>query len=192
MCVHSTFSWQVQGSRYGMTGHPLMTFVQVCSMAALRDKAPKKHVPRAGPINQAGEGKLGNSTLSWEITPRREQKVHRENARDREGEGDWNPVIRSSWNWTQSKTSSRLTSPRIIRNSFQLCGKRLFTLSAQMPPWRNSMKWVSGKCQHGSKIQLPMAWLGGDRPGRWGWWNNLLFPKQHHRGKGTLDPGVAE
>lgn len=123
------------------------------------------------------KGKLGNSILSWEITPRREQKVHRENAREGEREGDWNTVIRSSWNWKQSKTSSWLTSPRIIRNSFQLCGKSLSALSAQMPPWRNSMKWVSGKCQHGSEIRLPMAWLGEDRPERWGWWNNLWYRK---------------
>jgi hypothetical protein len=144
----------VHASRYGYERVTEEIFAGLWYSRAYEQRPPKEYTSQGTPWF------VGNSTLPWEITPRRKQKVHRKNAREGEKRGDWNTVMRGGWNWKQSKMSSWLTSPRIIKNSFPLCGKSLFALSARMPPWRNSMKWVSGKCQRGSRIWLPMAWMG--------------------------------
>lgn len=178
MCVHSTFSCQAQGSRYG---NDRVTTDEICAglcnSSASELGPPKEYTSRR--THQSGwrKGSLEIAYYLEKSLPEGSKKFTvRMPGRGRR-EGDWDTVIRSSWNWKESKTSSWLTSPRIIRNSFQLCGKSLSALSAQMPPWRSSMKWVSGKCQHGSKIRLPMAWLGEDRPERWRWWSNLWYQK---------------
>lgn len=176
MCVHSTFSCQAQGSRYGngmVATHAV--FAGLCSSSAHKPTpTPPKRVPFMwDPSVRLQKGELGNSIGFWEITPRKEEKVPREKAGEGWGRGDQNTVSSGGWNWKQCRTSSWLTSPLIIRNSFRLCGESLFALSAKMPLWRNSMKWVS-EMSAWEWDPIASGQVGEDRPERWGGGNSVL------------------
>lgn len=130
MCVHSTFSHQAQGFRYG--NDRVVTyevFAGLCT-SSTHKPAPKTSMLCAGPINLAGE----REAWKQHSILRNYSQKGAKSSQGESGEGETRTPSSQEAGWKQCKTSWWLTSLHIIRKSFQLRGKSLFALSAQMPP----------------------------------------------------------
>ena len=63
-----------------------------------------------GPISLAGEKEAWKQHVILRNHSQKGAESSQGECQEGEEEGDWNSVIRSGWNWKQSKTSSWLTS----------------------------------------------------------------------------------
>lgn len=81
----------------------------LCNSSAY-EQGPQKSALHVGPINLAGEREAWKQHIILRNHSQKGAESSQGECQEGEGEGDWDSVIRSGWDWKQSKTSSWLTS----------------------------------------------------------------------------------